>query len=61
MQALKMFVCEPLASQALGTVFGLVWSVFWTAYLNCTIIMMYHDLRVAKEGVDTEQIASIFD
>jgi len=49
------------ASQALGTVFSFVWSVLWIAYFSCTLIMMYHDLRVAKEGVDTEQIASIFD
>jgi hypothetical protein len=49
------------ASQALGTVFSVVWSVLWIAYLSCTIIMIYHDLRVAKEGVDTEQIASVFD
>jgi len=48
-------------SQALGTVVGLVWTVFWTAYFNCALIMVYHDLRVAKEGVDTEQIASVFD
>jgi hypothetical protein len=36
-------------------------TVAWTAYLDCTIIMTYHDLRVAKEGVDTAQIASVFD
>jgi hypothetical protein len=33
----------------------------WIAYWNCAIIMTYHDLRVAKEGIDTGQIASIFD
>jgi hypothetical protein len=35
--------------------------VVWTGYLNCVIIMIYHDLRVAKEGIDTSQIASVFD
>jgi hypothetical protein len=50
-----------LISQALGAVFNFLWPVAWTAYWNCTIIMTYHDLRVAKEGVDTEQIAAIFD
>ena len=35
--------------------------VVWTGYFNCVIIMIYHDLRVAKEGVDTSQIASVFD
>jgi len=42
-------------------IFQMAWLVAWTAYLNCAIIMIYHDLRVAKEGVDTAQIASVFD
>ncbi|HUI96401.1 MAG TPA: hypothetical protein VLX44_11655 [Xanthobacteraceae bacterium] len=48
-------------SSGLASVVGFVWSVVWAAYFNCAIIMTYHDLRVAKEGVDTEQIASVFD
>jgi hypothetical protein len=48
-------------SQGLGGIFAIIWFVVWIAYWNCTIIMTYHDLRVAKEGIDTEQIASIFD
>ncbi|HEY4922174.1 MAG TPA: hypothetical protein VII40_18880 [Xanthobacteraceae bacterium] len=35
--------------------------VVLTAYFDCALIMIYHDLRVAKEGVDTSQIASVFD
>jgi hypothetical protein len=50
-----------MVSQALGGVFNFLWPVAWAGYWNCTIIMTYHDLRVAKEGVDTEQIAAIFD
>jgi hypothetical protein len=38
-----------------------LWTALWAAYWNCVLIMTYHDLRVAKEGVDTGQIASIFD
>jgi hypothetical protein len=48
-------------SQALAGIYGIIWFLVWIAYGNCTIIMTYHDLRVAKEGVDTQQIASIFD
>jgi len=47
--------------QAIGGLFAIVWFVVWIAYWNCAVIMVYHDLRVAKEGIDTEQIASIFD
>jgi hypothetical protein len=42
-------------------IFEVACSVAWTAYFSCAIIMIYHDLRVAKEGVDTAQIASVFD
>jgi hypothetical protein len=50
-----------LASSTLASIGGFIWLVAWTAYWNCVLIMAYHDLRVAKEGIDTEQIASIFD
>ena len=40
---------------------GLVWTAVWAAYWNCVLIMIYHDLRVVKEGLDTKQIASVFD
>jgi hypothetical protein len=39
----------------------LIWTAVWTAYWNCVLVMIYHDLRVVKEGIDTEHIASIFD
>jgi len=32
-----------------------------TAYFNVVAAMIYHDLRVAKEGVGTEEIAAVFD
>jgi len=48
-------------SQPAAGVFAVVWLLVWISYWNCNIIMIYHDLRVAKEGVDTEQIAAIFD
>jgi hypothetical protein len=50
-----------LASSTLASIGSFIWLAAWTAYWNCVLIMAYHDLRVAKEGVDTEQIASIFD
>ena len=38
-----------------------IWFVVWTGLWNCGLIMIYHELRVAKEGIDIEQIAAIFD
>jgi len=42
----------------LGT---LLWGAIWTAYYSIAVVMTYHDLRVAKEGIDIEQIAAVFD
>jgi hypothetical protein len=50
-----------LAGDVVAGIGSLCWFVAWTAFSNCVLIMTYHDLRVAKEGIDTEQIASIFD
>ena len=45
---------------AVGIV-NLVWTAVWAVYWNCLLVMLYHDLRVAKEGIASEQIASVFD
>jgi hypothetical protein len=31
------------------------------AFYNSVVVVIYHDLRVVKEGVDTDQIAAVFD
>jgi Membrane domain of glycerophosphoryl diester phosphodiesterase len=38
-----------------------VWNAAWTAFWYVTLVMIYHDLRVIKEGVDIDQIAAVFD
>jgi MFS family permease len=43
---------------ALGS---LVWSGVWGAFYAIFVVVTYHDLRVAKEGIDIHQIASVFD
>jgi hypothetical protein len=45
----------------LGLVLNLAWSAIWGAFYAILGVVAYHDLRVAKEGVDTEQIAAVFD
>jgi hypothetical protein len=39
----------------------LIWDAIWGAAAAVLAIATYHDLRVAKEGVDTEQIAAVFE
>jgi uncharacterized membrane protein len=48
-------------SSTLGQVVNLIWSAIWKAFYAIVIVVAYHDLRVAKEGVDTEQIAAVFE
>jgi uncharacterized membrane protein len=38
-----------------------LWNAAWTAFWYVTLVMIYHDLRVIKEGVDIDQIAAVFD
>ena len=38
-----------------------VWNGFWSAFYAILAVVTYHDLRVAKEGVDIEQIAAVFE
>jgi hypothetical protein len=48
-------------STTLGQIVNLIWNAIWTAFFAIVIVVTYHDLRVAKEGVDTEQIAAVFE
>jgi hypothetical protein len=38
-----------------------IWNGLWGAFYAIVVVVTYHDLRVAKEGVDTEQIAAVFE
>jgi len=50
-----------LAGPISAAIGDLVLNAIWIAYYAVTVAVAYHDLRVAKEGVDIEQIASVFD
>jgi hypothetical protein len=38
-----------------------IWNGIWNAFYAILAVVTYHDLRVAKEGVDIEQIAAVFE
>jgi len=44
-----------------GVAFNWIMSAFISALSAVLVAVTYHDLRVAKEGVDTRQIAAVFD
>jgi hypothetical protein len=52
---------SPLGSIPLTFLGSLAWSAIWGAFYAIVVAVSYHDLRVAKEGMDIEQIASVFD
>src|SRR5262249_9754210 len=54
-------VLSPLGSIVLTFLGSLAWSAIWGAYYAIAVAVSYHGLRVAKEGMDIEQIASVFD
>ena len=45
----------------INTIIGVALQLFTTVFFAVVIGVAYHDLRVAKEGIGTEQIASVFD
>jgi hypothetical protein len=48
-------------SAVVAVVGALMWNGIWTAFTAVTAIVTYHDLRMAKEGIDIEPIAVVFD
>ena len=44
-----------------GDLLKLIWGALAGAFNAIMAVVAYHDLRVVKEGVDTDRIASVFD
>lgn len=70
---LLLFVVAALLGGVIGRLLGLTgsfvlvtlgtlaWTGVWGAFYATIVVVTYHDLRVAKEGVDVHQIAAVFD
>jgi len=54
-------LASPLGGIPLTFVAGLTWAAVIGAFYATVVAVSYHDLRVAKEGMDIEQIAAVFD
>jgi len=52
---------DEVAGGAVALIVGLIWNGVWGAFYAISVVVTYHDLRVAKEGVDIAQIAAVFD
>jgi hypothetical protein len=38
-----------------------IWSALVSSLQSIVVVVAYHDLRVAKDGIDTDRIAAVFD
>jgi hypothetical protein len=59
--AILIGVLALAGSTVLEILGNLLWNGVWGAFYAIFAVVTYHDLRVAKEGVDVHQIASVFD
>ena len=50
-----------LGGSLIGELGTLIWISVLGAYQAITVAVLYHDLRVAKEGIDIEQMAAVFN
>jgi len=50
-----------IGGTALAGIVGFLYTAATTAFQLLTFVVAYHDLRVVKEGVDIEHMASVFD
>ena len=49
------------AARVLGRIIVLSWNAIWIAFYAVLGVVTYHDLRVAKEGIGTDQIVAVFE
>jgi hypothetical protein len=45
----------------IGQTLTFAWQVVLTAFSAVLSAVIYHDLRVAKEGIDLDTLANVFD
>jgi hypothetical protein len=58
---LTEFGLGALAGAIVALIGKLIVTSIWAAFSSVLVAVTYHDLRVAKEGIDIEQIAAVFD
>jgi len=64
-QAMVQSTLTGLPNARGGSLLGMpalvIWGAVYGAFSAVLAVVTYNDLRVAKEGIDTDQIASVFD
>jgi hypothetical protein len=54
-------VLMPVAGGIPALIGRMFWIGIWGAFYAIFAVVTYRDLRMAKEGVDTEEIAAVFE
>jgi hypothetical protein len=54
-------VLTSAGGETLALIGGMIWVAISYAFSSVVIAVSYYELRAAKEGIDIEQIASVFD
>jgi hypothetical protein len=54
-------VLTRLGGGIVGLLLHFAWQIVSTAFGAVLVAVIYHDLRVAKEGIDIESLANVFD
>jgi hypothetical protein len=60
-QGVLVGAAAQIGGRPLALLIQFVIGAVWGAFYAILIVVAYHDLRVAKEGVNTDQIAAVFD
>src|SRR5712692_8196376 len=55
------YALAAIGGSMLSLIGNVIWNGVWGAFYAISVVVTYHDLRVAKEGIDIEQIAAVFD
>jgi hypothetical protein len=58
---LLQLVLTAAGGETLATIGVAIWTAIGSAFSSVIIAVTYYELRAAKEGIDIEQIASVFD
>jgi hypothetical protein len=60
-QSVSVGIASSIGGMFASQLVLLLWNAIYIAFSATLAVVTYRDLRVAKEGVDTDQIAAVFD
>ena len=59
--AVLQWFFTPLDLAMAAAISGVIWNGLITAFGSILVAVVYHDLRTAKEGIDIDRMAAVFD